>query len=127
MTHLPSEHGFPGFSKKQKKKKQELMMTRLFLTKDNWPKFIVVKSASEERPLIKLSPFAAQKGFQAIAGTLKSTKRLRDGSFLVECSRKTQAENLLKTVHFVDRPVHVSVHKTLNLSLIHISEPTRPN
>ena len=67
-----------------------------FLTKDNWPKFIVVKSASEERPLSKLSPFAVQKGFQAIAGTLESTKRLRDGSFLVECSRKTQAENLLK-------------------------------
>ena len=29
----------------------------LFLTKDNWPKFIVVKSASEERPFSKLSPF----------------------------------------------------------------------
>ena len=82
----------------------------LFLTKDNWLRF------SDERLLSKLSPFAVQKGFQAVAGTLKSTKRLRDGSFLVECSRKTQAENLLKTVHFVDRPVHVSVHKTLNSS-----------
>ena len=69
-----------------------------FLTKDNWPRFIVVQSASEEQPLSKLSPFAVQKGFQAIAGTLKSTKRLRDGSVLVDCSRKTQIENLLKTV-----------------------------
>ena len=34
----------------------------------------------------------------------------------MECSRKPQAENLLKTVNFVDRPVHVSVHKTLNSS-----------
>ena len=34
----------------------------------------------------------------------------------MECSRKTQAENLLRTVNFVDRPVHVSVHKTLNSS-----------
>ena len=76
----------------------------------------MLKSASEEQPLSKLSPFAVQKGFQAIAGTLKGTKRLRDGPFLVECSRKTQAENLLKTVNFVDRPVHVSVHKTLNSS-----------
>ena len=42
----------------------------LFLTKDNWPKF---KSACEERPSSKLSPFAVQKGVQAIAGTLKST------------------------------------------------------
>ena len=89
----------------------------LFLTKDKWPRFIVDKSASEERPLSKRSPFAVQKGFQAIAGILKSTKRLRDGSFLVECSKKTQAENLLKTVNFVDRPVHVSVHKTMKFIL----------
>ena len=34
----------------------------------------------------------------------------------MKCSRKTQAENLLKTLNFVDRPVHVSVHKTLNPS-----------
>ena len=46
----------------------------------------MIKSASEEQPLSKLSPFAVQKGFQAIAGTLKSTRRLRDGSFLVEYS-----------------------------------------
>ena len=57
-----------------------------------------------------------QEGFLAIAGTLKSTKRLRDRSFLMECSRKAQAENLLKTETFVDRPVHVCVHKTLNPS-----------
>ena len=126
MNHLPSKYGFLSFSKKQKKNKKKKTGTdddsdsdtdnELFLTKNNWPSFIVVKSASEERPLSKLSPFAVQKGFQAIARTLKSTERLRDGSFLVECSRKTQAENLLKTVNFVDRPVHVSVNKTLNSS-----------
>ena len=82
-----------------------------FVTGDTWPRFIVMTSASEEKPLIKLSPFAVQKGFQAIAGTLKSTKRLRDGSFLVECSRRAQVENLLRTT-FVDRPVHISMHKT---------------
>ena len=69
-----------------------------FLTNENWPRFIVLSSASEEKPLSKLSPFAVQKGFQATAGTLKSTKRLRDGSFLVECSRRAQAENLLRTM-----------------------------
>ena len=42
----------------------------------NWPKFWIVESASEDIPLQKLSPFAVQKGFQAIAGTLKSIKRL---------------------------------------------------
>ena len=90
----------------------------LFLMNDSWPRFIVMSSASEEKPLSKLSPFAVQKGFQAIAGTLNSTeRRLRDGSFLVECSRRTQAENLLRTVNFVDRLVHVFVHKLVSYSV----------
>ena len=59
-------------------------------------------------------PFAVRKGFQAVAGTLKSIKRLRDGSFLVECARKSQE---IKTTRFVDRPVLVSIHKALNSSL----------
>ena len=90
--------------------------SELYITSDTWPRFMVMTSASEEKLLSKLSPFAVQKGFQAIAGTLKSTKRLRDGSFLVECSRRAQAENLMRTTTFVDRPVHVSMHKTLNSS-----------
>ena len=88
--------------------------SELYVTSDTWPRFVVMTSASEEKPLSKLSPFAVQKGFQAIAGTLKSTKRLRDGSFLVECSRRAQAENLMRTTTFVNRLVHVSMHKTLN-------------
>ena len=39
-----------------------------------------------------------------------------DGSFLVECARKSQAMGLLKTTRFVDRPVRVSIHKALNSS-----------
>ena len=64
---------------------------------NNWPRFLVEESSSDDLPLSKLSPFAVQEGFQAVAGTLKSIKRLRDGSFLVECSRKSQAMGLLKT------------------------------
>ena len=71
---------------------------------------------SEDLPLQKLSPFAIQKGFQSIAGTVKSIKRLRDGSFLVECGKRAQAQNLLRTNRFIDRPVKVSIHKTLNSS-----------
>ena len=85
----------------------------LVMTGDIWPTFIVMKSASEDKPMSKLSSFAVQKGFQAIAGTLKSTKRLSDGSLLVECSRRTQTEKLLTIVNFLDRPVHVYVHETL--------------
>ena len=83
---------------------------------NNWLLFLVVESSSDDLPLSKLSPFAVQKGFQAVAGTLKSIKRLRDVSFLVECARKSQAMGLLKTTRFVDRPVRVSIHKALNSS-----------
>ena len=91
---------------------------------DNWPRFLVVESSSDDLPLSKLSPFAVQKGFQAVAGALKSIKRLKDGSFLVECARKSQAMGLLKTTRFVDRPVRVSIDKALNSSrgVIHCRE-----
>ena len=51
-----------------------------------------------------------------MAGTLKSIERLRDGTFLVECGKRAQAQNLLRTNRFIDRPVRVSIHKTLNSS-----------
>ena len=41
---------------------------------NNWPRLLVVESSSEDLPLSKLSPFAVQKGFQAVAGTLRSIK-----------------------------------------------------
>ena len=47
-----------------------------FVTNDTWPR-LTVMFASEKKPFSKLSPFEVQKDFQAIAGTLKSTKRLR--------------------------------------------------
>ena len=47
---------------------------------------------------------------------MKSIKRLRDGSFFVECGKRAQAQNLLQTNRFVDRSVKVSVHETLNSS-----------
>ena len=85
-------------------------------TSNNWPRFLVVESSSDNLPQSKLSPFAVQKGIQAVAGTLKSIKRLRDGSFLVECARKSQAMGLLKTTRFIDKPIRVSIHKALNSS-----------
>ena len=75
-----------------------------------------MESSSDDLPLSKLSAFAVQKGFQAVAGTLKSIKRLRDGSFLVECGKRAQTQNLLRTNRFIDRPDKVSIHKTLNSS-----------
>ena len=89
----------------------------IFLNDSNFPRFLIMSSTSEDFPLTKLSPFAIQKAFIGIAGNgLKSTKRLRNGSFLIECVKKHQANNLLRTVKIVDRPVKVTIHKALNSS-----------
>ena len=54
MNHFPSKYGFLGFPKKQKERTRtdddsdSDTDNELFLTKDNWPRFTVVKSASEE-------------------------------------------------------------------------------
>ena len=81
---------------------------------DSWPAWLVVEAADTERPLSELSPFAISKGFQGIAGKLKSIKRLRNGSFLVETTSRHQSDQLLKASVLVDRPIKVSPHRALN-------------
>ena len=46
-------------------------------TNANWPRFLVMELLSDDLF------FAIQKRFKAIARTLKSIKKLRDGTFLV--------------------------------------------
>ena len=65
---------------------------------NNWPRFLVVES-SDDLPLSKLSPFAVQKGFQTVAGTLKSIKRLRDGPFLVECDERPRPKTYSEQIY----------------------------
>ena len=81
----------------------------------NWPRFLLVESGDESLPVTNLSPFAVDKGFQVlISGRLISIKRLRNGTFLVECDTKKQSDLLLKSQKLVDRPMIVSIHPTLN-------------
>ena len=83
----------------------------------NWPRFLLVESGDESLSVTKLSPVAIDKGFQAlISGRLRSIKRLRNGTFLVECDTKKQSDLLLKSQKLVDRPMIVSIHPTLNSS-----------
>ena len=83
----------------------------------NWPHFLLVESGDDSLPVTKLSPFAIDKDFQAlISGRLRSIKRLKNGTFLVECDTKKQSDRLLKSQKLVDRPMIVSIHPTLNSS-----------
>ena len=81
-----------------------------------WPRFLVLSSSGDDGALSKLSPFAVSKGIEGVVGTPKSIKRLRSGDLLIEVSRSTQAHNLLKIKSFVNVPVQVSPHRSLNSS-----------
>ena len=54
---------------------------RSYNSGNNWPWFLVVETLSDDLPLSIPSPFAVQKGFQAVAGTLKSIKNWAMGLF----------------------------------------------
>lgn len=90
-------------------------MTLIYPSKSNtWPKFIVLESVTPDMPLTKLSPFAIQKGISGIAGTVKDVKKIRSGQILIECSKKSHADNLLHCNSLGGVPVRALPHPHLN-------------
>ena len=87
-----------------------------FRTAENFPKFLIIKSEDDEKPITKLSPFVIEKQIEAIIGTPKSVKKLKNQTLLVETNRKSQTDNLLKITKFFNLKVTVTEHKTLNSS-----------
>ena len=79
----------------------------------NWPRFVVIESV-HEGDLAKLSPFAVSKGISGLAGEPRTLKRLRSGAYLVEVTRRTHADNLLKSKLLAMVPIKVSPHRSLN-------------
>ena len=58
-----------------------------------------------------------EKQIESMIGTAKSVKKLKNGTLLVETTRKTQTENLKKKqTSFFGVPVEVTEHKRLNSS-----------
>jgi hypothetical protein len=81
---------------------------------NEWPRFLIICPVSESQSLGKLSPFAVAKAIRGLAGEPKDVKILQSGSILVECLKKQQSDNLLKSKMFVNIPVKVSPHHSLN-------------
>ncbi len=79
-----------------------------------WPRFLVAHATDQAKPIDKLSIFVLEKVLQGVAGVPKTLKRLRSGDLLIELEKKSHAENLLKCTHFLDTPVTVQPHNTLN-------------
>ena len=64
-----------------------------------------------------MSPFAIQKGLEAIAGVLQSTTEEIEGWVLPdEMQSEAASGETTKTKTCVDRPVYVTVRKWLNFS-----------
>ena len=89
-------------------------ISTIFTSQENFARFLIIESKSKEKPITLLSPFVIEKQIEAQIGTAKSVKKLKNGTLLVETTRKTQTENLKKLDLFFGVPVTVTEHKSLN-------------
>ena len=63
-----------------------------------------------------MSPFIIEKQIESLIGTPKSVKKLKNELLLVETSKASQADSLLKVKKFFNLKVSVSEHNSLNKS-----------
>ncbi|GFW12113.1 putative RNA-directed DNA polymerase from transposon BS [Trichonephila clavipes] len=71
----------------------------------------------------KASPFAIQKALIGIGGEPKSVKRLRSGDLLIETNSALQTKSFFLAKSFLNSPLTISLHKTLNSCRGVIFEP----
>ncbi|GFV21163.1 RNA-directed DNA polymerase from mobile element jockey [Trichonephila clavipes] len=83
-------------------------------------RFLIISLTNNE--ISKVSPFAVQKALIGIGGEPKSVKRLRSGDLFVETNSALQTESFLLAKSFLNSPVTISPHKTLNSCCGIISE-----
>ncbi|GBN20956.1 hypothetical protein AVEN_177595-1 [Araneus ventricosus] len=83
-------------------------------------RFLII--SFENNKLQNKSPFLIDKALKSIGGELKSVKRLRSGDLLIETVSSLQTKSFLLAKTFLDLPVSVTPHKTLNTCRGVISE-----
>ncbi|GBN14547.1 hypothetical protein AVEN_139703-1 [Araneus ventricosus] len=84
-------------------------------------RFLIISLPNEQ--LSKTSPFAIEKALQGIGGSPKSVKKLKSGDLLIETSSAIQTKSFLLAQTFLNNPVKITLHRTLNSSRGVISEP----
>ncbi|GFV90983.1 uncharacterized protein TNCV_1248701 [Trichonephila clavipes] len=84
-------------------------------------RFLLISLPSND--MSKISPFAIHKTLIGIGGEPKSVKRLRSGDLLIETTSALQTKSFLLAKSFLNNPVTVSPHKSLNSCRGVISEP----
>ncbi|GFV09632.1 uncharacterized protein TNCV_2937431 [Trichonephila clavipes] len=84
-------------------------------------RFLLISLPDKEMSI--KSPFAIHKAILGIGGEQKSIKRLSSGDLLIETISNLQTKSFLLAKTFLNSPVNVSPHKTLNSCRGVISEP----
>jgi hypothetical protein len=97
-----------------KKRRAETLLTFSDEKNSSYSRFLVA-SAKDGQP-IKLSIFGIQKLLLCAVGEVKEAKKIRGGGVLIEVVNKQQSENALKMTMWVDQPVTVTPHRSLNTS-----------
>lgn len=84
--------------------------------KTDFAEYYIISHAHEGKDLNKVSPFFIEKALDINAGPGTKTKRLRDGTLLVQCKSENQSRKItsMKTLGHTDFPVKVTEHATLN-------------
>ncbi|GFT60517.1 RNA-directed DNA polymerase from mobile element jockey [Trichonephila clavipes] len=85
--------------------------------------FLILSLPNNE--MLQKSPFAIHKAIQGISGEPKSVKKLRSGDLLIETSSALQTKSLLLTKTFLECPLIVNLHRSLNSC--RESDPTASN
>ena len=84
--------------------------------RDNWPRFLIVESCQANKTMQNVSPFVINKAIEGVAGTVKSVKKTRAGTLLIEVETRQKCLNLLSMQQIDQMPVRVSPHRSLNSS-----------
>ncbi len=107
----------------ENQKKSQLKRTKTISDSDDepcsvesFPRFMVIQSKDDSKPISALSPFIVEKTILGLVGKPKSIKKLKSGGLLVECERKAHAENIQKIKTFHEIPVSCLAHSSLNTS-----------
>lgn len=79
----------------------------------HFAQYLIVEPLDAAKP-IKYSIFAIQKILLSAVGSVKSARKLRSGAVLIEVTSRAQYCNAMKMQMWVDIPVKVSEHRSLN-------------
>ncbi|GBN13177.1 hypothetical protein AVEN_9883-1 [Araneus ventricosus] len=90
-------------------------------TISEYARFLILTVPNGE--LGNMSPFAVEKALKGIGGSPKSVKKLKSGDLLIETTSAIQTKSFLIAKSILNKPLSVTIHRTLNSCRGVISEP----